>query len=202
MSRSLLLSLTVGALLPLLPTGASAATTARPAKGSSTCAPPPLAQVYRWAGDNRLYTGLPGERWDSMGNGSGWLLSGGAKLETAPLLDGTGGSVLDLPGKSEAISPPVCVTNDYPSARAEIRDIAGRTGVNVSVSYKTASGWRKPTLCSTLDGQGTKWSLAKRFSVVRGDVRRWHLVRFVLVPRGASSEYQLSNFYVDPRMHK
>jgi hypothetical protein len=149
-----------------------------------------------------MYAALPGEKWDSMGTGSGWVLSGGAKFVTATLADGKKGTVLDLPSGSQAVSPSVCVTNTYPASRTEIKDVAGTLGVNISVAYMGMSGWGGAQATGSVTGVGTGWTLPTAFDMKPSSVSGWQLARFTVTAQGASSEYQLSNFYVDPRMHK
>jgi hypothetical protein len=195
----MMMTFAVGASFAMAPAVASAYRTG--GRTSSECKPSALAPVFSWAWDANLYEALPGESWNSMGDGSGWTLSGGASFETATLLDGSSGSVLDLPSGSAAVSPTVCLTADYPMARAEIRNLAGQGGVNVYVSYPNAYRRTQPAFSANLSGQSAGWSLPRPFSIIRGNIRGWQLARFILVPQGQSSEYQISNFYVDPRMH-
>lgn len=69
-------------------------------------------------------------------DGTGWTLSGGARVVHTELPDGTTESVLDLPAGSTAISPVMCVTSDYPEARADVRALSGGGGVAMSVAYQ------------------------------------------------------------------
>src|SRR6266581_4574049 len=64
-----------------------------------------------------------------------WTLSGGAKVVTTTLADGATGTALDLPPSATAVSPAICLTNDYPSARGQIRSVSGPGGVKVTVTY-------------------------------------------------------------------
>lgn len=204
MSRKSILSALVAssvlALPGLAPSVASAASSPSP---RGACMTGSGAQVYSWAGDKRSYVSLPGESWDNIG-GQGWTLSGGAQFESSQLLDGNTGTVLDLPGGSVAITPPVCVTNDFPMARTEVRDVSGSAGVNVYVLYNSSTQWGPSSFAADVNGYrffGSDWAVNRAFNILRNDLAHSSWARFVLVPQGAATEYQLSNFYVDPRMH-
>ena len=91
---------------------------------TSACVPPQLSQAFLWAGDSLWYTPAPGV--SSAGfEGTGWTLSGGASIVQAPLPNGSIGPALDLPPGSQAVAPVMCVTSDYPLARAHMRPLVG-----------------------------------------------------------------------------
>jgi hypothetical protein len=175
-----------------IPATASAATT-------PTCNAPALAEVYSWAQDTNWYAALPGIRWDGV-SATGWTLSGGAKLVTTTLADGTSGQVLDLPSGAVATSPQMCVSNSYPTFRSEIKDVKGSSGVTVAVSYLGLKGWGAAQTTGTLVGVSTVWSLPGVLAIKPSLVSGWQYGRFTFTAAGKSSEYQLSNSYADPRM--
>lgn len=193
--RSLAVNAAAAVCVVALPSAAFAARTAT----QTTCAAPSVSQVFGWAGDSNWYAPVPGESWDSMSS-RGWTLSGGAKFETTTLLDGRKGMVLDLPSGAKAVSPVVCVTNDYPFARTEVRDLSGSAGVNVYVSYVGNRSYSN-LFSGNVAGSGSSWSLPRSFNIVRTNLSTWQQAQLTLVASGANSEYQISNFYVDPRMH-
>src|ERR1700733_8620297 len=82
--------------------------TAATSVDTSTWANPLLTQPFLAWGDSNWYALAPGETADAFG-GAGWGLTGGAKVATTTLKDGTTGSVLDLPRGSTAVSPKVCL---------------------------------------------------------------------------------------------
>src|SRR5579875_3275622 len=94
------------------PTAAApaAAPTAAAASAGTGCPEPALTQPF--AGDSRWYALAPGESGDDFA-GTGWALTGGAKIETETLADGRTGPVLDLPAGSTATSSPMCVDSSY-----------------------------------------------------------------------------------------
>jgi hypothetical protein len=175
-----------------IPATASAATV-------PTCNAPALAEVYSWAQDANWYTALPGVSWDGLSL-SGWTLSGGAKLITTKLADGTNGQVLDLPSGATATSPQMCISNSYPTFRSEIKNIKGTSGVTVAVAYLGLKGWGASLTSGTLVGVSTVWSLPGVISIKPSSVSGWQYGRFTFTAAGKSSEYQLSNTYADPRM--
>lgn len=164
---------------------------------TSTCAVPTLTQPFLSAKDTNWYTLTPGETPGSF-NGAGWMLSGGASIKGGQ--NGTG-SVLDLPSGSQAISPPVCVASDYPTARTMVRNVVGGEGVHVYVAYAGTNTESQPQNTGQVHGQQSAWTLSTPFNIHPGNLPGWQLVRFTLVPGGKSSDFQVYNLYVDPRMH-
>jgi hypothetical protein len=160
---------------------------------------PLLSQPFLSAGDQSLYALAPGQ---TPGNfdGTGWTLSGGAKLVSTTLADGTIGSVLDLPAGAKAVSPTTCVSSNFPTARMMVRDVAGSQGVFFYVSYAGTSSWTTPKNTGQVHGTGTAWTLSGSVNLQPSGATGWQPVRFTLVPGGSAGEYQVYNFYVDPRM--
>jgi hypothetical protein len=161
---------------------------------TSACSAPTLTQPFLSIGDSNLYALAPGESPDNL-TGTGWTLSGGAKIVRTTLADGSTGSVLDLPSGATAISPQMCVTNDYPTARTLVRDVAGSEGVQVGVSY---AGGAEQTV-GHVQGQKTAWTTSAPFNVNPGSQAGWQLAQFIFVGNGKNGEFQLYDFYVDPR---
>src|SRR5690348_13236569 len=100
-SRKALGSLALGMLITAL-----AAIPAQASVNTSQCSEPALSQPFLYVGDSNWYTPLPGESYDKFA-GTGWELSGGAKITTTTLSDGATGSVLDLPSGSKAVAPTI-----------------------------------------------------------------------------------------------
>jgi len=160
-----------------------------------SCIDPTLTQPFLSAGDTNWYTLAPGETPGSF-TGDGWILSGGASIQS-----GSTGSVLNLPSGSQAISPPMCVASDYPTARTMVRNVVGGEGVQVSVGYwgtKTASAAQN---VGEVHGQKAGWTLSSPVNIHPGNLPGWQLVRFALTPGGKSSDFQVYDFWVDPHMH-
>ena len=163
----------------------------------ASCIDPDLTQPFLSAGDSNWYTLAPGESAGSFG-GTGWTLSGGASITAG---QNGSGSVLDLPSGSQAISPPMCVASDYPTARTMVRNVVGGEGVQVSVAYagtKTASAAQT---VGQVHGQRSAWTLSNPVNIHPGNLPGWQLVRFALTPGGKSSDFQVYDFWVDPHMH-
>jgi hypothetical protein len=164
---------------------------------ASSCSPPALTQPFASARDNNWYTLTPGETSGSF-NGAGWTLSGGASIQ--PGRAGAG-SVLDLPSGSQAVSPPMCVASDYPTARTMVRDVVGAQGVHIYVAYAGTKTAGQAQDVGQVHGQQSAWTLSNPFNIHPGNLPGWQLMRFTLVPGGTSSDYQVYDFYVDPHMH-
>jgi hypothetical protein len=163
-----------------------------------TCTDPALTQPFQSFNDSNYYVMAPGE---SPGNfsGDGWLLLNGANIASATLGDGSTSSVLDLPGGSMAVSPPMCVASNYPTARTMVRTVQGGGGVHVFVTYAGSSSWTKAKDGGSCNGKGNAWGLSENVKLQPADTPGWQIVRFALVPdNNPKNEYQAYNFYVDP----
>jgi hypothetical protein len=165
----------------------------------SQCSQPTLTQPFTAWNDFNWYTLVDGQTPGSF-DGTGWTLSGGARVVTTTLADGTTTTVLDLPSGSKAVSPTVCITSAYPTARTMVRNVKGSEGVFFYVSYAGTSTWNNPKNTGQVHGTGTAWTLSGAVNVQPSNVIGWQLARFTFVPGGNTSEFQIYNFYVDPRM--
>jgi hypothetical protein len=160
---------------------------------TSACSQPAytFSQPFGSLGDSNWYTLAPGQSRDAF-NASGWTLTGGAKLVTTTLADGSVGTVLDLPAGATAVSPSMCVDSQYPDARVTMRQLAIGPAVNVSVAYTGGTGGAS----GTLNGVST-WGASRAFQLHAGNLSGWQQARYKFV--GGTGEAQLYDFYVDPR---
>jgi hypothetical protein len=166
----------------------------------STCASPSLSQTFLSFKDRNWYTLAPGQSSDGF-NGAGWTLTNGAQIVASQLQGGQTGSVLDLPSGAVAVSPPICVTSDYPTARTMVRNVVGGDGVQFYVSYQGTRTWEQPQNTGQLHGQQNRWSPSSPVNVQPDHhTVGWQIVRFAFVAGGRTSDFQLYDFYVDPRM--
>jgi hypothetical protein len=200
MKHSIITSRALGlAVLMLTVAGGSARAATTPSTvDTSSCATPLLTQPFAAFGDDGWYTLMPGETAYGF-DGAGWQLSGGARIVTTTLPDGTVGQVLDLPSGSKAVSPLMCVTSAYPTARTMVRDVRGSEGVFFYVSYEGTNTWTSPRDTGQVHGQQTAWTLSNSVNVQPSNAPGWQPVQFTLEPGGNSSEFQIYDFYVDPR---
>jgi hypothetical protein len=167
---------------------------------TSCTAPSPIEQPFLYANDANYYAPLPGESYDNLA-GTGWTLSNGAKIVTSTLADGKTGSALELPSGAKAVSPEICVTNEYPSARSLVRNTGGSQNVTVQMAYYGTSSWGGTKNVANVTGSGTAWTLSGVLKLPTGNLVGWNVARFTFVAAGKSSKSQIYNFYVDPRMH-
>ena len=109
-----------------------------------------------------------------------------------------------MPSGSYAISPPVCVTLQYPTARAYVQDVQGSGGVTVGVYYPGAKAGPTGLPVGELTAkQGAGWELPNAFNVdpqLTGSEEGTREVRFVYANLNKSSDFHLWGLYVDPRM--
>ncbi len=109
--------------------------------------------------------------------------------------------MLDLPSGAQATSPVLCITSDYPTARLNVRNVAGAEGIFFYVSYYKAGAWTTPKNTGQFHGDGKGgWSLSNPMNVQPAGTPGWQQVRFTFVAGGSSSRFQADNFWVDPRM--
>ena len=163
----------------------------------SQCSPPALTQPFLPFGDTNSYFLVPGQKPGSF-TGTGWTLTGGASIVKTTMADGTTGTVLDLPSGSEAVSPTVCVSINYPTARTMVRNVVGSEGVYFYVSYENTPTWLTPKNTGQVHGTGTAWTLSSPVNIQPSSVAGWQLARFTFIPGGTSSDFQIYDFYVDP----
>lgn len=158
---------------------------------------PALSEPFASYGDTNAYALVPGNAFDNFA-GSGWTLSGGASITTTTLADKTTGSVLNLPAGAKAVSQPMCVQYDFPTARMMVRDASGTQGLTLLASY-AGSGIQVATSYSQ-SNQGTGWDPSPVLQTHPGNLSGWQLVVFTLEGSTATGPTQIYNFYVDPRM--
>jgi hypothetical protein len=169
------------------------------AAANTPCTTPTYYQPFLYAGDENYYALPGGESYDDF-EGTGWQLSGGAKVLTTTLYDGTTGQVLDLPSGSKAVSPVLCVTSEYPTARAVVRNVKGSEGVFFYVEYEGTNTWGNPRNTGQIHGNNSEWSLVTPVNLQPENSSGWQPMRITLVPGGKTSEFQVYNLYADPRM--
>lgn len=180
---------------------------AAPALGANPPAAPigcegqAFSQPFANQSDSNYYTLVQGGEFN--GAGEGWELYNGAAIVRASRPSRAMGGVLDLRSGAVAVSPPVCVTLQYPAARVWVRDVKGTEGVAVSVVYLSARTATLPQNVGQLQGGQGEWTLSNPISVqpqIAGAGESAREARFVFVGAGRSSEFQLSGLWVDPRM--
>jgi hypothetical protein len=201
MKRNRMLAGLVAAAALIAPAGARAATAATPPAVDplADCSMPALSQPLLAVKDNAFYTLAPGGTFDSDA-ASNWQFSGGASIVAAPQADGSDGKVLDLPSGSQATSPPMCITADYPTARVAIRNVTGGDGVFFNVQYLRNGAWSTPKDNGQFHGEKKGWTLSGKMNIHPDKLTGWQQVRFTFLAGGRDSDFQVDDFWVDPRM--
>jgi hypothetical protein len=155
-----------------------------------------FSQPFSTFHDSNWYTLAPGQSVNSF-DGTGWTLSGGAKLVTTTLADGSTGTVLDMPAGAMAVSPPMCVSAAYPSARAQVRDLVGAPSIRLFVQYTNTKSWQKPIAAGTFAGK-PQWANSQPLDLHPGNLYGWQQETFTLYGGDKGTDAQVYNFYVDP----
>ncbi len=193
------LSVTAAICSAALGLSAASALAASSPPAPATCAGQTFSQAFAAYGDTNEYTLVQGGNFNSASEG--WELSKGAQIINAA---GPKGGVLDLPSGAVAVSPPVCVTLEYPTARVFVRDVKGSEGVAIGLAYAgTNRTVASPQNVGQVHGQQTSWTLSNPINVqpqIAGPNEGTREARFVFTAGGNTSEFQLSGLYVDPRM--
>jgi hypothetical protein len=180
--------------VPALATGSSPATPAG-------CEGQTFSQPFTTENDFNYYTLVPGGEFNSASEG--WTLSRGAQIVQTTRPNAATGGVLNLPSGARAVSPPVCVTLQYPTARIWVRNVRGSEGVTVAVAYAGTPSATNPKTVGQVHGQQSNWTLSEPFNLqpqTAGSGEGPREVRFVFVAGGLISDFQLSGLWVDPRM--
>lgn len=164
------------------------------ATSAQLCPVPFLSHPF--AGDKRWYTLAPGLSADNF-DGAGWVLTGGAKIVDTTLADGRTASVLDLPARSTATSPPMCVDSTYPLARMQTRTL-GKAPDNSTKFYtvpvaSSALSGGMPVLGTPTWATSPPDNLAGKTAVARQ-------VQFKFVAGSKAADLQIYNLYIDPHM--
>jgi hypothetical protein len=186
-------------LLSLWSASASAAP-GDPDAGFAVCPGQTFSQPFEAFGDSNFYTLVEGSEFN--GGAEGWELKNGANVVAGQRPDGSPGNVLDLPSGAIAISPVVCVTLQYPTARTWVESVDGNGGVTVGVYYSGARPAARPVgRLNAKDGDG--WTLSKPFNIkpqLAGSQEGVREVRFAYVNTTRASDLHIWGLYVDPRM--
>jgi hypothetical protein len=176
---------------------------AAPAKVSAELAVCPgqtFSQPFEALKDSNYYTLVEGSEFN--GPEEGWELNNGAQIVEGTRPDASTGGVLDLPSGSYTVSPPVCVTLQYPTARGYIEAVQGGGGVTVGVYYAGSKPAGQPV--GQLNAKvGKGWELSAPFNVkpqLGGSQEGVREVRFIYANTTRSSDFHVSGLYVDPRM--
>lgn len=170
---------------------------------AATCEGESFSQPFAAYGDDNDYTLAPGGEFNS--GAEGWQLSGGAKIVSAQRPNGGTGNVLYLPAGAKAVSPPTCVTMDYPTARVWSQNVHGTGLLLASVAYPgTLLSLSAPQLAGELFGSQGSWSLSAQIDVqplLPNLVEEKREARFVFTASGVrGSAFEVWGLYVDPWM--
>jgi hypothetical protein len=185
-------SLTLGGIIAAVAAVPAHAATFTPVV-TSLCPIPVLSQPFLSVGDLHWYTLAPGQTADNFA-GTGWVLTGGAKIVTETLADGRTGSVLDLPAGSTATSPSMCVDSTYPLARMETRTLGAAPDTSTAF-YTVPVGGHALTGMPVFGA--THWGASNPANVVSAATSA-EQVQFKFVAGTKAADLQVYNVYIDP----
>jgi len=167
---------------------------------TATCEGQSFSQPFAAFGDDNFYTLVPGSTFNSPEEG--WKLADGARIEPSSR-PGASGGTLQLPPGAEAVSPPLCVTLQYPTARLWLDKVGSKGTLHVEVAYTKTKG--SAVIKTVVKMQaGNTWEPSEAFGIrpeLGGRTEGTRPVRFVFISRGErESSFQTDDLYVDPRM--
>jgi hypothetical protein len=175
---------------------------AAPALAAATCEGQTFSQPFAAWSDYNYYTLVQGGEFNSASEG--WELKGGAQTLQGTRPNRSTAGVLNLPSGSEAVSPPVCVTLQYRTARVWVRNVKGTEGsVAVGVAYAGTPTATSPRYVGQVRAEQNGWTLSDPFGLqpqTAGSSEGTRQVRLVFLAGGQSGDFQLYGLYVDPRM--
>lgn len=174
------------------------------AGGAQACSYTGAEQVFRPWGDLHSYVLGPDGGFES--GGSGWTLSGGAKVvsgnETYYLNDAGDSRSLSLPDGSAAISPPICMSIDTPVLRMVARNSGDPSSrLRVEARY-VLLGLLRTNVINDVRA-GASWAPTKELSVVLG----LSTIVGTIIPSSIEvrirplddlGQWRIDDFYVDP----
>jgi hypothetical protein len=167
----------------------------------AVCPGQTFAQPFEALGDSNYYTLVEGSRFDQPGEG--WTLRDGAKIVESSRPDGSQGGVLDLPAGAVAVSPPVCVTLQYPTARTWVEAVQSTGSLTLAVAYGVGkTGGQAFDVGSVYGRSGSGWNLSQPFDLqpqMGGSEEGVRSARFVYYAGGRRADFHVSGLYVDPR---
>jgi hypothetical protein len=170
---------------------------------TSDCSVQEFSQPFASVKDTNSYFLAPGGSFadPAASTAAGWQLSNGASFVPTARADGTSGWAIDLPSKAVAISPVMCITTDYPKARAWVRSVTGGDGVDFMVAYQGTATWEAPKDQGDLKGDGNRlWKASGTVDLHPIKLSGWQKIRLQFVGRGSASRSQITDVWVDPRM--
>ncbi len=165
----------------------------------SACSNPEVSQPFASYKDDNEYAIVPGQNPDDF-YGGGWTFAGGARIVQTKLVDGAQSEVLSVPSSGVALSPPMCVSEAYPTARMFAMDSVRGAGAQLGVAYFENGVWKAPVLTGVVTGPANTWGISKVYNIHPGKSPNWEYARFVFAGNGLLSETRIYDFYVDPRM--
>jgi hypothetical protein len=138
--------------------GAALLVAAAPSVAAAACARSVSAPVFSEFGDTASYALAPGGSFEE--GTRGWSLSNATVVEGNELFNiFPGVHSLAISGGGRAVSPPVCISSEYPSFRLFVRQLSGgpEDSLNVSLRWVNLLGITVNTPVASLH-TGPQWA--------------------------------------------
>jgi len=126
-----------------------------PALAEAGCPHKSATHRFEALGDTALYVLVEGGTFES--GAPGWSLEN-AEVANEEGAEGSPYSLTIAPGGT-AVSPPMCVSNEYPSFRFFVRQVSGNGTLSVALHWRDVFGFPHNTRVGSLD-PGTGWELS------------------------------------------
>jgi hypothetical protein len=181
-----------------------------PAIASAGCPAAPLSQPFSQFGDNSWYQLAPGGSFEA--STAGWVgQSGLLGLAQSGVTVGDGNDAYNLmPGTHSltvgpngyAVSPPVCISSEYPTWRFVAHQLGGASSspLNVSLRWVNVLGVGVETGAGSLSGY-SRWTPSPVMKLANS-VPLWMpgstLMVQLVFRAGAGSTYSIDDVYLDP----
>lgn len=171
---------------------------AQTAATTETCQDPIVVQPFTAFGDARDYVLAPFGDFESPSL-TGWSFEGGA----GPVQDEDGNGSLDLPARSAATSPAMCIDLNYPTVRFSVLNVLNDDAdLSVQVMYVDHAKAYQPHEVTKLKAKG-HYGLTKDIKIdpQRGGKQAgWRRIAFRFVSSKDKGDFHVDNLYVDPRL--
>jgi hypothetical protein len=156
----------------------------------------PTSQPFAPWGDFAKYFPAPDGNFEK--GGSGWILTGGAKVVSGNNAYSSGHYSLSLPSGSMAISPPTCIGTLDPTVRMFGVDPGSDSGLQVTVVFHDLLGGLVSVLDGGRVGKNGTWAPTSKVLSLGSLPLGSRTMQLILTPVGSGSAWRVDDVLVDP----